>query len=131
MINHISIRVKDLKQSVAFYEAALGAIGYKKLGEFDGAVGFAAEGPDDKSGSVWLILEGKDDPLTKNIHVAFGVKDVETVQKFYTAAMAAGGRDNGAPALCPEYGPEYYGGFIFDPDGNNIEATTYVNPSQR
>lgn len=123
MIDHVSIRVRDLKKSAAFYEAALGAIGYKKLeGEFDGAVGFAVEGPDDKSGSVWLVQEGRDDPLTQNIHVAFGVPDVETVKKFYAVALAAGGRDNGAPAKCLEYGEQYYGGFVFDPDGNNIEA---------
>ena len=83
MIDHVSIRVRDLGKSVKFYERALGAIGYKKLGEFDGAVGFAVKGPKDDSGSVWLIQEGKDDPLTKNIHVAFGVPDAETVKKFY------------------------------------------------
>ncbi len=126
MIDHISIRVRDLKKSVAFYEAALGAIGYKKLGEFDGAVGFAVESTDDDSGCVWLIQEGKDDPLTQNIHVAFGVKDVETVKKFYDAAMAAGGRDHGAPGTCPEYGERYYGGFVLDPDGNTIEAVTRI-----
>lgn len=130
MIDHVSIRVKDLKKSVAFYEAALGAIGYKKLGEFDGAVWFAVEGPDDNSGSVWLIQEGEGDPLTQNIHVAFGVPDVETVKKFYAAAMAAGGRDNGAPGLCSEYGPEYYGGFVFDPDGNNVEAVCRLASSK-
>lgn len=130
MIDHISIRVRDLKKSAAFYEAALRAIGYKKLGEFDGAVGFAVESTDDGSGSVWLIQEGKDDPLTQNIHVAFGVKDLETVKKFYAAALAAGGRDNGAPAKCPEYGTKYYGGFVFDPDGNNIEAVTKLVSSE-
>ena len=122
MIDHVSIRVRDLKKSVAFYEAALGAIGYKKLGEFDGAVGFAVEGSNDKSGSVWLSQAAEDNPLTREIHVAFSVPDVETVKKFYDAAMKAGGRDNGAPGLCPEYGEQYYGGFVFDPDGNNIEA---------
>ncbi len=129
MIDHISIRVRDLKKSVAFYEATLGAIGYKKLGEFDGAVGFAVESTDDDSGSVWLIQEGKDDPITKNIHVGFGVKSIEMVRKFYDAAIAAGGRDNGAPGKYPEYGEQYYGGFVLDPDGNNIEATTYVKES--
>mgnify|MGYP001579186210 CR=1 FL=1 len=127
MIDHVSIRVKDLKKSAAFYEKALGTIGYKKLGEFDGAVGFAVSCPDDNSGSVWLIQESKGDPLTQNIHVAFGVPDVEIVKKFYAAALAAGGRDNGAPGKCPEYGEHYYGAFVLDPDGNNIEATTRVD----
>lgn len=127
MIDHVSIRVSDLKKSAEFYEKALGSIGYKKLGEFDGAIGFAKEGPEDSSGSVWLIQEGKDDPLTKNIHVAFGVPDIETVKKFHTVAITAGGRDNGTPGKCPEYGEKYYGGFVLDLDGNNIEATTYIS----
>lgn len=126
MIDHISIHVSDLEKSAVFYEKALGAIGYKRLvGDFGDTVGFAISGPQDKSGSVWLSQEGPEDPLT-HIHVAFAVPDIESVKKFYDAAMVAGGRDNGAPGKCPEYGPEYYGGFVFDPDGNNIEATTYV-----
>src|SRR3989338_8932751 len=131
MIDHISIHVTDIKKSAAFYEAALGAIGYKRLaGDFGGTVGFAVSGPQDASGSVWLSEVASDNPLTKEIHVAFAVPDVETVKKFYAAAMAAGGRDNGVPGLCPEYGPEYYGGFVFDPDGNNIEATCYVDANK-
>lgn len=123
MIDHVSIRVRDLKKSAAFYDAALGTIGYKKLGEFDGAIGFGV-GELGESGSVWLVQEGKDDPLSKNIHVAFGVADIEAVKKFYDAAIATGGRDNGAPGKCPEYGDYYYSGFVLDPDGNNIEAVT-------
>lgn len=126
MIDHISIRISDIKKSSAFYEAALGAIGYKKLGVFDGAVGFAVGSPEDNSGSVWIVQEGKDEPCTKNIHLAFGVSNVEAVKKFYDAAIAAGGRDNGAPAPCPEYSENYYGGFVLDLDDNNIEATTYL-----
>ncbi|MSU56313.1 MAG: VOC family protein [Candidatus Taylorbacteria bacterium] len=127
MIDHVSIRVKDLGKSVAFYEPTLRAIGYKKLeGDFDGAVGFAVTGPKDDSGSVWLVQEGKGDPLTQNIHLAFAVADTDTVKKFYAAAIVAGGREHGVPAKCPEYGEHYYGAFVFDPDGNNVEATTYV-----
>lgn len=85
MIDHISIRVRDLKKSAEFYEAALGAIGYRKLGDYGDAVGFGV-GELGESGSVWLVQEGKDDPLSKNIHVAFGVADIESVKKFYDAA---------------------------------------------
>ena len=126
MIDHVSIRVRDLEKSAEFYEKTLAAIGYKKVGDYGDAVGFAAEHKEDDSGSIWLVQTGKDDPLSQNVHVGFGVKDIETVKKFYHAAMAAGGRDNGAPGLCPEYGERYYGAFVLDPDGNNIEATCYV-----
>ncbi len=124
MIDHISIRVSNLEQSTRFYEKALGAIGYKRLtGDFDGAIGFAVSYPKDKFGSVWLV---KEDYLTSGAHIAFAVPDIETVKKFYDAGMSAGGRDNGAPQRCPEYGENYYGGFVLDPDGNSIEATTYI-----
>ena len=127
MIDHVSIRVYDLKKSVAFYEKALSAIGYKRLkGDFDGAAGFAIHNVKDNSGSVWLIQADQDERLTKNVHLAFAVPDKEAVKRFYDAAISAGGSDNGKPDFCPEYGEDYYGGFVFDPDGNNIEATTYV-----
>lgn len=124
MIDHVSIRVSDLEKSAKFYEKALGAIGYKRLkGDFAGVVGFAVEHPEDFSGSVWLV---KEDYVTRGVHIAFAVSDIETVKKFYDVAMSAGGRDNGFPQKCPEYGESYYGGFVLDPDGNNIEATTYI-----
>ena len=124
MIDHVSIRVADLENSAKFYEKALGAIGYKRLvGDFDGAIGFSVDHPEDNSGSVWLI---KEEYVTSSVHIAFAVPDVETVKKFYDAALSVGGRDNGVPQKCPEYGESYFGGFVLDPDGNNIEATTYI-----
>lgn len=125
MIDHVSIRVRDLKKSAAFYEATLGAIGYKRLiGDFGETAAFAIEHDEVGKGSVWISEYSHKKGLTQNMHVAFAVPDIESVKRFYDAAMAAGGRDNGAPGLCPEYGSEYYGGFVFDPDGNNVEAVT-------
>ncbi len=130
MIDHISIRVSNLKESVKFYEAALSAIGYKQLeGDFDGAIGYAINDSEDNSGHIWLVQSdpnNHNEIVTKNVHVAFSVKDIETVKKFYEAGLKAGGRDYGPPGKCPEYGDRYYGGFLLDPDGNNIEATTYI-----
>jgi catechol 2,3-dioxygenase-like lactoylglutathione lyase family enzyme len=77
-------------------------------------------------------VEGKPDfwireaePVRPPVHVAFASPDRETVDAFYEAAMAAGGRDNGPPGLRPDYHPNYYGAFVFDPDGNNIEAVCH------
>lgn len=124
MIDHISIRVSSLDKSAEFYEKALGAIGYKRLvGGFDGAIGFAVDNAEDSSGHIWLV---KEDYVTTGVHIAFAVPDMEVVKKFYAVAMSNGGRDNGAPGRCPEYGESYYGGFVLDPDGNDIEATTYI-----
>lgn len=125
MIDHVTLRVSDLEKSRTFYQAALGAIGYKESGPHDEtAYGYVVKDYEDDSGHLWIV--GDEDYVTKGVHVAFGVKNTEAVQKFYNAALAAGGRDNGAPGPRPEYGDNYYGAFVLDPDGNNIEATCYT-----
>jgi catechol 2,3-dioxygenase-like lactoylglutathione lyase family enzyme len=125
MIDHIGIKVSDLERSIAFYEKALGVIGYRRI---KGRNAFTLGKPEDVNGcgSVWLSQRSENKKLTQNIHIAFKVKDIEVVKKFYDVAIAAGGRDNGEPGLCPEYDENYYGGFVFDPDGNNIEAMTIL-----
>ncbi|HEY4505857.1 MAG TPA: VOC family protein [Candidatus Paceibacterota bacterium] len=123
MIDHVSLRVSDLEKSTKLYEVCLSTIGYKKFkGDFDGAVGFGFDNLESGSGHVWLV---KEDYITQNVHIAFAVPDKESVKRFYQAGLAVGGRDNGKPGLRPEYGPNYYGAFFLDPDGNNIEAVTY------
>ena len=127
MIDHVTLKVSNLGKSVDFYEKALAPLGYKKFqGDFDGAVGFGGDDEESNSGHLWMFDNGNLKNITE-VHIAFGVKDVETVKAFYDAAMAAGGKDNRAPGLRPEYGEKYYGAFVLDPDGNNIEATCYVN----
>ncbi|MDR2172966.1 MAG: VOC family protein [Burkholderiales bacterium] len=116
MIDHISLTVGDFARSKAFYEAALGAIGYCVLREFGGdVVGFGVPPKPD----FWIRAGQSNTPP---VHVAFGVDSREQVEAFYTAAMAAGGRDNGKPGLRSHYHPDYYGAFVLDPEGHNIEA---------
>lgn len=125
MIDHTGVQVSDYAKSKAFYEKALAPIGYTLLAEFPKAVtgstnvaGFGeAPKPD-----FWLI-EGE--PNKPPIHVAFRVPTRALVDAFYKAAMAAGGIDNGPPGVRAHYHPNYYGGFVRDPDGHNIEAVCH------
>jgi catechol 2,3-dioxygenase-like lactoylglutathione lyase family enzyme len=116
MIDHIGIHVKDIERSKDFYAKALAPLGYEILMEFGPHVGMGVgQKPD-----FWLS-EGE----PNRVHVCFRAKDRAAVRAFHAAAMAAGGRDNGAPGLRVDYHPNYYGGFVFDPDGNNVEAVKH------
>ncbi|PIR03582.1 MAG: glyoxalase/bleomycin resistance/extradiol dioxygenase family protein [Candidatus Magasanikbacteria bacterium CG11_big_fil_rev_8_21_14_0_20_39_34] len=124
MIDHITIKVSHLQKSINFYEKALAPLGYKRFeGNFDGAAGFGKEGTEDSSGHIWMFEEGNLKNLSM-VHVAFTAEDENMVKAFYLAALSAGGKDNGSPGLRPEYGEKYFGAFVLDPDGNNIEATS-------
>lgn len=117
MIDHIGLSVSDYASSKRFFESALAPLGYSLVMEFGGsAAGFGADGKPD----FW-ISQGPTAP----VHVAVLSPDRATVDAFHRAALAAGGRDNGAPGLRPEYHPNYYGAFVYDPDGNNIEAVCH------
>ena len=120
-IDHLWIRVRDLDESRRFYESIAPWGGFEPRGPHSFGVGFA--GPD---GSFSLI-EGEP---TVNMHVAFGAADNQTVDEFHAAAVAAGYRDNGGPGERPIYHPGYYGAFVLDPDGNNIEVVHH-GPAQR
>lgn len=125
MIDHTGVNVSDYQKSRKFYQAALGAIGYDLLMEFPAAVtgsanvaGFGEGGKPD----FWIIEGTPNKPI---IHVAFRVEDRTAVEAFHAAAMAAGGIDNGAPGIRAHYHPNYYGAFVLDPDGHNIEAVCH------
>jgi catechol 2,3-dioxygenase-like lactoylglutathione lyase family enzyme len=126
MIDHVGFPVSDYARSKAFYAKALAPLGYTLIKEYGGdktesgtsAAGFGAEDKPD----FWIGDEGG---LTGILHVAIVAKDRATVDAFYRAALAAGGKDNGAPGLRPEYHPNYYGAFVLDPDGHNIEAVCH------
>ncbi len=118
MIDHLSLRVTDLKRSKTFYERALAPLAYKAVMEFPGAVGFGADGKPD----FWVTASATTTPT----HVAFAVKSRKIVHAFHEAAIAAGGKDNGPPGLRKEYHPHYYGAFVYDPDGHNIEAVIHA-----
>jgi catechol 2,3-dioxygenase-like lactoylglutathione lyase family enzyme len=114
MIDHIGIPVSDVARSKQFFVTALAPLGYKVIMDVGEAVGMGAEaGPD-----FWF---GKAKPGSPS-HIAFSASDRSLVDAFYRAAIAAGGRDNGKPGIRAQYHPNYYGAFVFDPDGNNIEA---------
>jgi catechol 2,3-dioxygenase-like lactoylglutathione lyase family enzyme len=126
MLDHIGLKVTDVERARTFYDQAL-----KPLG-----VSVVMEVPKEKTGSTpylgygegqkpyfWIGQEGR---ATEQLHVAFVAASRAKVDEFYRAAMAAGGRDNGPPGLRPYYHPAYYGAFVLDPDGHNIEAVCHA-----
>jgi catechol 2,3-dioxygenase-like lactoylglutathione lyase family enzyme len=133
MLDHVSLRVADYERSKKFYAAALSPLGYTLAMEAASGAGF-------RKGFIpdFWIKQGvatssgvRPDPAELSacggpaVHVAFGCEDRRSVDAFYDAALAAGGRDNGAPGLRPSYHPNYYGAFVLDPDGYNVEAVCH------
>ena len=123
MFDHCGVNVKDYPASRAFYETALAPLGWTVAAEWPdhGVVGFGPEG----QGKLWLHQR---EPVTAGAHIAFTCADRPTVDAFYAAGLAGGGTDNGPPG--PRwYHENYYGAFVLDPDGNNIEAVCHVGPA--
>jgi catechol 2,3-dioxygenase-like lactoylglutathione lyase family enzyme len=126
MLDHVGFAVSDAQRSRAFYEAALAPLGITLIAtvtpeqsEAGGtAHGFGSNGKP----YFWI---GDNERVGEGTHVAFAVETRALVDAYYAAAMAAGGRDNGPPGLRPHYHPDYYGAFVLDPDGNNIEAVCH------
>ena len=119
MIDHTGVIVGSFEASRRFYAAALAPLGYELLLEFHASVAdFGEPGKAD----FW-IAQGE--PNTPRIHVAFRADTRREVDAFYEAALGAGARDNGAPGLRAQYHPDYYGAFVLDPDGHNIEAVCH------
>jgi catechol 2,3-dioxygenase-like lactoylglutathione lyase family enzyme len=117
MFDHIGFNVDDVARSKAFYAAALAPLGMTVMREGEG---FAVIGG--PSGRLWIGQLGL---AASPIHFAFRVENRAAVDAFHKAAVAAGGRDSGAPGPRPNYGPNYYAAFVYDPDGHNVEAVTY------
>jgi catechol 2,3-dioxygenase-like lactoylglutathione lyase family enzyme len=122
MIDHTGVIVSDFDKSKQFYVAALAPLGFKMLMEIPASI----TGHTDVAGfgeppkpEFWI---SRGTPNNPPVHVAFRAASREMVDAFYQAALEAGGRDNGAPGIRAHYHPEYYGAFILDPDGHNIEA---------
>lgn len=125
MIDHISIRVSNYEASKKFYEAVFAPLGFKLLHEFDFNGKIAGFGMKTEHGPVAQFWIGQHAQPHSGQHIAFTSKDRASVNAFHAAAIAAGGKDNGAPGLRPIYHPNYYGAFVFDPDGNNVEAVSH------
>jgi catechol 2,3-dioxygenase-like lactoylglutathione lyase family enzyme len=132
MIDHMTMRVSDYEKSKAFYLAALAPLAYSLMVEMDhdGAkiAGFGWIRSDGGKKVDWWIVgtAAVDLAISGPTHLALLANDRAEVAGFYEAAMAAGGKDNGAPGLRPHYHADYYGAFVLDPDGNNIEAVCHV-----
>jgi catechol 2,3-dioxygenase-like lactoylglutathione lyase family enzyme len=125
MIDHVGFPVRDYDSSKAFYDKALAPLGIALImevtAEQTGNYPAAGYGKDGKP-FFWISDEEK---IGEPIHVALAAPDRKTVDLFYKAAIAAGGKDNGAPGIREIYHPNYYGAFVRDPDGNNIEAVCH------
>jgi catechol 2,3-dioxygenase-like lactoylglutathione lyase family enzyme len=126
MIDHLGLVVSDYERSKDFYLHALKPLGIAIIMEVTGeqtgreaATGFG-------KGQKPFFWIGAGVESKSEVHIAFTADDRKTVDEFYAAATAAGGRDNGKPGLRPHYHPNYYGAFVFDPDGNNIEAVCHA-----
>ena len=129
MIDHMSLSVSDFARSRAFYVAALKPLGYEIVMEFSReqipelpsahVAGLGAGGKPD----LWLSEVASGAPTA--IHVAIAASSREMVDAFYEAAVKAGGKPNGAPGVRAQYHPSYYGAFVLDPDGNNVEAVCH------
>lgn len=123
MIDHVSVAVRDLPRAAAFYEAVLATIGYSRLETRLATIAFGK-----KYSEFWLNHRPAMAQVAADTggHVALRATSREAVNAFHAAALANGGTSDGAPALRPQHGEGYYAAFIRDPDGNKIEAVTFL-----
>jgi catechol 2,3-dioxygenase-like lactoylglutathione lyase family enzyme len=119
MINHVSIGTADIARARKFYDAALKPLGYSCLSKDDSSLGYGAD-----SASLWVLKSAR--PVAQNaesgLHLCFDAPTRKSVDAFYKAALAAGGKDNGKPGVRESYSANYYAAFVVDPDGHRIEA---------
>jgi catechol 2,3-dioxygenase-like lactoylglutathione lyase family enzyme len=124
MIDHISIAVRDIKRAEAFYTTVLGSLGLTKLREWpDAAIGYGKKYPE-----FWINRRSEMAPVAQNsgVHICLRAVSADAVDAFHAAALAGGGTSDGAPGPRAEYNDRYYAAFVRDPDGNRIEAVTFV-----
>lgn len=128
MFDHVAITVSDFARSKSFYARALAPAGYARLVELPEAPGGALQivGFCHQDGSDLWIRQGE--PLRPPLHLAFRVASRAEVEAFYREAIAAGGRDHGAPGLRPHYHSNYYAAYVLDPDGHNLEVVCHEAP---
>jgi catechol 2,3-dioxygenase-like lactoylglutathione lyase family enzyme len=125
MLHHLSLGAQNIERAARFYDAVLAPLGYVRVwsdlrpGEHDQAIGYGPEGSDDK---LAIKQVNKPVPDAPGFHLAFSAPSRPAVAAFHSAALAAGGRDNGPPGLRPAYGPNYFAAFVIDPEGHRLEA---------
>ena len=118
IIDHIGFAISDFEASKNFYRRSLAPLGIELVMEIEGWAGFGRDGKPE----LWF---GPGDEAHAPMHLAFGADNRAAVDRFYEAAIAAGGKDNGAPGIREIYHPDYYGAFVLDPDGHNVEAVCH------
>ncbi len=121
MLHHVSVGVRDVERATTFYDAVMAALGYKRVMEFlPYAVAYGDDNP-----SFWVQLPQDQQPANagNGYHVSFIARSKDAVHRFHEAALAQGGTSNGEPGPRPDYGPDYFGAFVIDLDGNKLEAT--------
>jgi catechol 2,3-dioxygenase-like lactoylglutathione lyase family enzyme len=121
MLDHLGIQCADIAASTAFYDAALAAIGGGRIMDFGDFVGYGIDGKPD----FWIGKQQTGDGFRES-HFAFVTRDRATVRAFFDAAVGAGAEVLHEPRVWPEYHPNYYGAFVRDPDGNNVEAVCHL-----
>lgn len=120
MIDHVSVGVTDLERAAAFYEAVLATLGYAKRDDRPATIGFGKD-----YSEFWINRRAAASP-PDGAHVALRARSMQAVDAFHAAAIAHGGSCDGAPGLRPQHGEGYYAAFVRDPDGNRIEAVTFL-----
>jgi catechol 2,3-dioxygenase-like lactoylglutathione lyase family enzyme len=128
MLHHVSVGVRDVARAANFYDPVLKALGYRRVADY--SPGAIAYGESKGKPEFWIGLPHDQGAASvgNGTHVGFTAKSKGAVNKFHDAALKAGGSNNGEPGPRPDYGPAYYGAFIYDLDGNKIEATYWAAP---
>lgn len=119
MIDHLGVNVDDMEAAASFYDTVLATLGHRRLVEYPGVIGYGTDEP-----TFW-ISGAAEGASNRECHVAFRAADRAQVEAFVAAAQTSGAEVLHAPREWPEYHPGYYGGFVRDPDGNNVEAVVH------
>ncbi len=126
MLHHVSVGVANFERAAKFYDAVLATLGFKRVADYSPhAIGYGETYPE-----FWIGAphDGKPMSVGNGTHLGFSARSKAQVQKFHTVALAQGASNNGEPGPRPDYGPDYYGAFVYDLDGNKIEATLHPRP---
>jgi catechol 2,3-dioxygenase-like lactoylglutathione lyase family enzyme len=126
MLHHVSVGVSDIARAAKFYDAVLAALGFKRVADYSPhAIGYGTDRPE-----FWIggAHDGKPVSVGNGTHLGFIAGSKAQVHKFHEVALREGGSNNGEPGPRPDYGPDYYGAFIYDLDGNKLEAALLATP---